>query len=58
MIGFVLENVVLLERLLLDKEGFNCFIVKCMLKNCDKFMFVLLIELSYIYGKYLLVSRL
>ena len=58
MIGFVSENVVLLERLLSDKEGSNCSIAKLTSKHCDKLMPVSLTESSHMHGKYLLVSRL
>ena len=58
MIGFVSENVVLLERLLSDKEGCNCSIAKLTSKNCDKLMPASLTESSHIHRKYLLVSRL
>ena len=53
-----LENVVLLERLLSDKEGSNCSIAKLTSKHCDKLMPVSLTESSHMHGKYLLVSRL
>lgn len=58
MIGFVSENVVLLERLLSDKEGSNCSTAKRTSKNCDKLMPASLTESSHIHRKYLLVSRL
>ena len=50
MIGFVSENVVLLERLLSDKEGTNCSTAKRTSKNCDKLMPASLTESTIFMG--------
>ena len=52
MIGFVSETVVLLERLLSDKEGSNCSTAKRTSKNCDKLMPASLSQAIYMGSTY------